>query len=302
MDAFAEFLQAKYALDQRSLNPAVWRRFLNELTGRTSLDLLDVGTGTGSMLRRILHNSDNGVMRLTGLDIETGLLDIAEKEITNLLQGKGFSVENGAGRLSAVNDEDRIEFQRVCTPLTDFRSALNCFDIITAHAFMDLVPLQQTLAGFYFRLKPGGLFYATINYDGETVLFPPYPDSEFEDALLQGYDASMEARRLNGSETGGAKCGRRLFGELLNAGFEIVCYGSSDWNITPCDGTYLDDDHIVLDRLLGWIHSEGRNNPVLDSEKLDRWLECRQQQKQKRMLGMIVHQIDVLARKRSISF
>ncbi len=299
MDAFAQFLQAKYALDQRSLNPVVWRRFLNELSGRTPLDLLDVGTGTGSMFRRILQHYDHGAMRLSGLDIESGLLDIAEKEIIDLLQAKGFAVENGAGRLCAVNDEDRIEFQRVCTPLTDFRSVPNCFDIITAHAFMDLVSLQQTLAGFYSRLKPGGLFYATINYDGETVLFPPYPDSEFEDALLQAYDASMEARRLNGSETGGAKCGRRLYEELLNAGFEIVSYGSSDWNITPCDGAYLDDDHIVLDRLLGWIYSEGRINPSIDLKKLDRWLECRRQQRQKRMLGIIVHQIDVLARKAS---
>ncbi len=297
MDAFAQFLQAKYALDQRSLNPVVWRHFLNELAGRNLLELLDVGAGTGAMLRRILQHYDHGAMHLTGLDIESGLLDIAETEIASLLQGKGFAVENAAGRLSAERDADRIEFQCVCTPLSEFRSAPNRYDVITAHAFMDLVPLRQILAGFHDGLKPGGLLYTTINYDGETVVFPPYPDCEFEDALLRGYDASMEARRLNGSETGGAKCGRRLYGELLSAGFEIVSYGCSDWNITPIDGVYLDDDSVVLEHLLGWISSEGRSNPTLDPEKLDRWLICRRRQLQMQMLGIIVHQIDVLARK-----
>ncbi|MGD7037215.1 class I SAM-dependent methyltransferase [Methylotuvimicrobium buryatense] len=298
MDAFAQFLQAKYALDQRSLNPAVWRHFLNELSGRNPLELLDVGTGTGAMLRRILQHSDRSAMRLTGLDIESGLLGIAETEIATVLRDKGFAVEKAAGLLSAERGADRIEFQCICTPLSEFQPASNRYDVITAHAFMDLVPLLQTLSCFHAGLKPGGLFYATINYDGETVVFPPYPDSEFEDALLQTYDASMEARRLNGSETGGAKCGRRLYGELLNAGFEIVSYGGSDWNITPEDGTYRDDDQAVLERLLGWIYSEGRRDSAIAREKLDRWLECRRQQRQERTLGIIVHQIDILARKR----
>jgi SAM-dependent methyltransferase len=299
LDAFAQFLQAKYALDQRSLNPVVWRFFLNELSGRNPLEWLDVGTGTGAMLRRILQYYDHGAMHLTGLDIEFDLLDIAETEIASLLQAKGFAVENAAGRLQAERGADCIVFQPVCTPLSEFQLPPNHYDVITAHAFMDLVPLRQTLAGFHDGLKPGGLFYSTINYDGETVVFPPYPDSEFEDALLQTYDASMEARRLNGSETGGAKCGRRLYGELLNVGFEIVSYSSSDWNITPCNGVYLDDDQVVLDRLLEWVCSEGRNDPSLEREKLDRWLECRRRQRQERTLGIIVHQIDILARKRA---
>lgn len=298
MDAFAEFLQAKYALDHRSLNPDVWRSFVNELSGIDSLEWLDVGTGTGAMLRRILQIKHNGTMRLTGLDMESGLLAIAENEIAAILESKGFAIEKRIGHLSAERGADHIDFKPVCMPLSEFRSAPNRYDVITAHAFMDLVPLRQTLAGFHDGLKPGGLFYTTINYDGETVLFPPYPDGEFEDVLLQTYDASMEMRRLNGSETGGAKCGRRLYGELLNAGFEIVRYGSSDWNITPCDGAYRDDDQVVLDRLLGWIASEGRNDPALDPEKLDRWLTCRRRQRQERTLGIIVHQIDILARKR----
>jgi len=238
-------------------------------------------------------------MRLTGLDMESGLLAIAENEIAAILECNGFAIEKLIGRLNAERGADHIDFQPVCMPLSGFRSAPNRYDVITAHAFMDLVPLRQTLAGFHDGLKPGGLFYTTINYDGETVLFPPYPDSEFEDALLQTYDASMEARRLNGSETGGAKCGRRLYGELLNAGFEIVSYGSSDWNITACDSAYLDDDHVVLDRLLGWISSEGRSNPELNPKKLDRWLACRRRQLKMQNLGIIVHQIDVLARKRA---
>lgn len=271
---------------------------MNELSGRDSLEWLDVGTGTGAMLRRILQIKHNGTMRLTGLDIEFGLLEIAENEIAAILESNGFAIEKLIGHLNAERGADYIDFQPVCMPLSEFRSAHNRYDVITAHAFMDLVPLRQTLAGFHGGLKPGGLFYTTINYDGETVVFPPYPDSEFEDALLQTYDASMEARRLNGSETGGAKCGRRLYGELLSAGFEIVIYGSSNWNITPCYGAYFDEDHIVLDRLLDWISSEGRSNPVLNPEKLDRWLACRRRQLQMQMLGIIVHQIDVLARKR----
>lgn len=298
MDAFAEFLEAKYALDQRSLNPWVWRRFLAELSGGGHpLDLLDVGTGTGSMLRRILQAVDGGVIRLTGLDLEAELLDIAETELAAILRARGFDIRHEAQHLIAGKGEDRMAFQRVCSSLTEFQCASSRFDAITAHAFMDLVPLQKILSDFYSWLQTGGLFYGTTHYDGETVLFPPYPDSDFEDVLLQAYDMSMEARRLNGAVTGGAKCGRRLYRQLLDAGFEIVCYGSSDWNITPCDGAYRDGDHVVLDRLLGWIHSEGRGNEAVDRIKLQQWLECRRQQLQDRTLGVIIHQLDILARK-----
>ncbi|PKM35094.1 MAG: hypothetical protein CVV06_18100 [Gammaproteobacteria bacterium HGW-Gammaproteobacteria-10] len=91
------------------------------------------------------------------------------------LESKGFAIEKLIGHLNAERDPDHIDFQPVCMPLSEFQPAPNRYDVITAHAFMDLVPLQQTLSDFCAWLEPGGLFYTTINSDGETVLFPPYP-------------------------------------------------------------------------------------------------------------------------------
>ncbi len=297
MAELTDFLQAKFALDQRSLNQDVWDHFIALTAEYEQINLLDTGTGTGSMLRRFIRTRHTGMLTLTGLDREPALLTTAEAEIAKLLQHTGFSLSDATPHLSARKQRHKIAFTPVCAALSDFVGGAGSYHVITAHAFMDLVPLAPCLALFKNWLKPGGLFYGTINYDSETVIFPPYHDSGFEDGILAEYDASMERRRAQGEATGGAKCGRRLYRALQQNGFHVIAYGSSDWNITPVDGSYRDDDHVVLRYLLHWIFGEAEKNRTVDASKLAAWRQCRQRQLSDGELGIIIHQLDILARK-----
>lgn len=297
MHPLTEFLQAKFPLDQRSLNPDVWNVFIEITADFNQLNLLDVGTGTGSMLRRLIQTPHSGILSLTGLDQEAELLNIADVEIADILSQNDFKLKRERQTLIASKQQDLVKFIPVCAPLSEFASTPESYHVITAHAFMDLVPLAHTLTHFMGWLKPGGLFYSTINYDKETVIFPPYQDTDLEERILMEYDNSMERRRISGLAAGGARCGRRLYQTIQHTGFAILAYGSSDWNIVPNNGNYRNDDHVILRYLLQWIFSEAEKNRSIDATNLNHWFQYRLQQLAERQLGIIIHQLDILAQK-----
>lgn len=275
---FADYLSAKYPLDERSLNRSVYELLIATLAERQAVRCLDVGTGTGAMLKRLLE-SVNVPLSLTGLDQQADLLAMAEQSIKPLLP------ENNVVELALIN-----------TTLADFSAKPASFDLITAHGFMDIVPLQTSVQRFAEWLAPGGLFYATLNYDGDTALFPIYHDEAFEKRLLARYDESMEQRRVDGLATGGSRSGRRLHAALLAEGFTLLAYGSSDWNITPVNGAYRDADGLCLHALLGFIRAEGEA-VQFNADALKQWHATRLAQIETAQLGLIIHQLDVLAAK-----
>lgn len=276
--AVADFLQAKFALDERSLNREVRAAFLDALRGLPQIHCLDVGTGTCATLRRLLNSRLTTPLSLTALDRDPGLLDIARQEAAGWLQNKQLTaIRFAAGELKDYRP-DRL------------------YNVITAHAFLDIAPLPEALRLFAAWLQRGGYLYASINYDGDTALLPVYDDAAFEARLLDHYNHAMERRRVDGQVTGGAYCGRRLHGLLPEYGFDILAYGSSDWNITPFLGEYRDGDAICLKALLEMIGGEGQSCGLFHQDQLDRWRENRLRLLQQRRLGLIIHQLDLLGR------
>lgn len=276
--AFADFLQAKFALDERSLNREVRGAFLDALRSLPRIQCLDVGAGTCATLRRLLNSALTTPLCLTALDRDPGLLDIARQEAAGWLRNKQLTT---------------IRF--AASELKDYRPD-RLYNVITAHAFLDIAPLPEALRLFAAWLQPGGYLYASINYDGDTALLPEYDDASFEARLLGHYNHTMERRRVDGQATGGAYCGRRLHGLLPEYDFDVLAYGSSDWNITPFLGEYRDGDAICLMALLEMIRGEGESSALFHQDQLDRWREDRLRLLQRRRLGLIIHQLDLLAR------
>ena len=65
---FAEYLEAKFALDERSLNREVRAAFVDALRGLPRIECLDVGAGTGATFRRLLQSGLTTPLSLTALD------------------------------------------------------------------------------------------------------------------------------------------------------------------------------------------------------------------------------------------
>ncbi|MBN2551555.1 MAG: hypothetical protein JXB06_02245 [Spirochaetales bacterium] len=312
---FATYLEAKFAIDSASLNPGLYRRFREHLERTPDARILDLGTGTGAMLRRIIDFDLRGRVRLVGVDREKKNLAAAKGRVRESLRKRGYRLRpiresSRARRINAEKQGCELVVDLLGGDLLDERTtaSLEAFHCITAHAFMDLMPLEPAVAVILSLLKAGGIFYPTLNYDGQTVLLPEYDQPGFERRVLRIYDRSMECRRLGGRKTGGALSGRRLYRALLDGGLAILGMGSSDWNVFPHGGVHGAREKIFLTAVLSMIAGEARQYRAaagpsggtgaksrLDPTLLEDWQARRLEDVEEGRLSLVVHQLDILA-------
>ncbi|MGH8475498.1 MAG: class I SAM-dependent methyltransferase [Methylococcales bacterium] len=294
---FRAWLDAKYPLDSRSLNRQVLDNLKQMLRAKTHLRCLDLGTGTGAMSKRLIDWGLEASLEIIGLDIDAELIDVATDNLRHYLNDLGFRTEGRHRTISAHRNHRKISvaFERASVLEANPDPDFGPFDLVTAHQFMDLMPLKPAVDKIRKLLAPDGIFYSTLNYEGETSLIPVYSDEQLERKLLENYDRSMEGRIIEGLPTGGAHSGRRLIGRLVSAEFAIHSYGTSDWNITPVNRSYCDQDAYCLKSLLELIQGEANAVSTFDPEKLKRWHSERSNATAAGLLGMIVHQLDILA-------
>jgi SAM-dependent methyltransferase len=290
---FADFLAAKYPLDERSLNPSVAVAWVRGLQHMPVLDCLDVGAGTGATVRRMLEWRTSRPWRLTLLECDHDLIENARTAALQRLTERGYRPAWHGERLESRDGRFVVRF--VAGQLESYRPQ-GRFDAIVAHAVMDLLPLGSALERFARWLRPEGYLYATVNYDGATELAPAYRDAMLESELAACYDASMEARKRGGESTGGAHCGERLQALLPRYGFDTVCAGRSDWHIRPIEGRYPDQDEACLAVLIGLIAKEANAADRFDAGAVARWRDDRMRRIETRQLELRVRNRDVLAR------
>lgn len=293
---FADYLDAKFALDERSLNEQVRSTLVAYLKGRLRLSCLDVGSGTGAMVRRLLRWSDAPELLVTVLDCDRDILETARRRISGELQQARFTVEDKGPALRAESIGRSVIIDFVACRVAEFSPPAFRYDLITAHGFMDLVAPVSTLQRFEQWLSLGGLFYSTLNYDSGTFLFPGFENGDFEAKLLKAYDESMERRQLDGEATGGSRTATRLINALAQREWRLLAYGTSDWNLTPIAGVYRDRDRFCIQALLDFLRREAELDNF-DRDELMRWFDARNRQLSECVLGLIVHQLDILAQR-----
>ncbi len=123
-----------------------------------------------------------------------------------------------------------------------------------ANAFLDLVDLTRTLPLLRQLLRPHGLAYLTINFDGATNLLPTL-DPGFDASIEAVYHRTMDERIVDGQQSGDSRTGRKLFTLLPAADFTVLLAGSSDWVVHPVDGAYRGDEasflHFIVQTIQG---------------------------------------------------
>ena len=297
--SYQDYLESKVRIDYRSINRRVFSSFSQLLLKKRDPFILDVGTGTGLMIRKLITLPLRGNVRIFGIEKDEKNCSTAFRMIEKEMRNRFDHV--------SVDDGDLLSFSagmalRVSVIHGDFftngrleESAQEGFDCVTANAFLDIVPVQSTLHRIRGFLRDGGVFYSSINYDGVTCFLPCFENASFEKALIDEYNRSMDRRLVDGKPTGGSRTGSILFTEALKSGFCIENFGSSDWQIFPVRGKYKNYEKTFLSSILCTVFSESLKNPLLNSSELERWYKARSAQVEQNTLVFITHQTDILA-------
>src|SRR6266571_1801275 len=166
---------------------------------------------------------------------------------------------------------------------------------LIAQALLDLVDVSTTLPALLPLLRPGGLLYCPITFDGGTV-FQPEIDPEFDVAIEACYHQTMDRRLVAGKPSGDSRTGRHLFTHLRAAGAEVLAAGSSDWVVFAGPNGYAADEAYFLHFIIHTMHTALAGHPHLDAERFAAWISQRHAQVEQGTLVYIAHQLDVLGR------
>jgi SAM-dependent methyltransferase len=271
--SFTRYLSAKKSVDDRALNSHVWQTLVAALPDGP-LRVLEIGSGIGTMAERLV---ERGV--LTG-----GTYTAVDAEPANTAAARArLQALPAAVQLELVTD-DAFSFATL-------EQGRRAWDALIAHAFLDLVDVTQALPRLLALLRPGGLCYFTINFDGATILEPAI-DPAFDAQIEALYHQTMDERITNGRPSGDSRTGRHMFGHLRRAGVDVLAAGSSDWVVFAAAGGYPEDEAYFLHFIIHTLHQALAGHPALDGRLFEAWIAQRHAQIEAGTLVYVAHQLD----------
>ena len=293
------YLEAKRTVDDRSIHPRVWERFLREaepraLHGRPlgALRVVELGAGSGTMVERL--RDWNAFSRLTVDGTRPLHYDAWEynPETAARLQQRienAPEIDSGAVFVGDITDAGRADSDG-----TDSDGPVP-YDVVIAHAVLDLFPpdkLPEILGRF---LRPGGILYGTIIFDGVTILESPVDsdvDPAVQAAILDAYHRTM---------SGGFA--RRHIPALIATGYTVLDTAASDWIVTPRPGSPGEDDVVLISTVLDMLEDsvgtliQREPDCGVTRRQLERWVNGRREEARSGTLLFTAHQFDLVARR-----
>lgn len=298
--SFMRYLAAKKSVDDRALNWQVWQRLVAALpraTPEQPLRILEVGAGVGSMVERLLAGDVLTHATYTCIDMAPTLMAEAHRRLPQWADEQGFQVhENRQGQLHVRRAGQHITVETEAIDVARFMArehGRRAWDLLIGQAFLDLIDMPTTLPALCSLVRPGGLVYFPITFDGDTV-FQPEGDTQFDRAIEACYHQTMDQRVRDGKPSGDSRAGRRLFAHLRTAGVDVLAAGSSDWVVFAGANGYPADEAYFLHDIINTIGTALTGHPRLDAERLRTWEAQRHAQIDQCALVYIAHQLDVL--------
>jgi hypothetical protein len=289
----SRYLLAKRTVDDRALNRGVFERLARELSGQRAPRVLEIGGGAGTMVSRGVEWGLFTAADYTLLDVDGECLGAARRWLGQWARQTGRRAAENDAQLRLSPEEITVRF--VEAELGAHLDRLPArVDLLVASAFLDLVDVPAFLPTLLSSLADGGLYWFTINFDGETIFLPEHPlDAE----LMRAYHQDMDRRVRFGRPAGDSKTGRRLFDHLARAGAEVLAAGSSDWVVFPRQGRYPDDESYFLHHIVDTIAGALSVTSEVEGGGLRDWIELRHQQIERGELTYVAHQLDFLGRR-----
>jgi hypothetical protein len=297
--SFQRYLAAKKSVDDRALNRQVQDTLLNRLQARLQqpLQVLEIGSGIGTMLERLLTWDLPGGLDYTGIDAQAENIATAWDRLPSKAASLGFKLAGQpAGPVELRRTDRHVQVRFLTSDLFDFAAAVagqRRWDLQIAHAFLDLMDIPTTLPRLFEMIHPDGLFYYTINFDGVTT-FEPEIDPELDDLVERLYHRSMDERITAERPSGDSQAGRHLFGYLHKAGASLLAAGASDWVVFPQAGVYPHDEAYFLHFIIHTLQAALNSRPELDQAQFERWIAKRHIQIERGELIYIAHQMDFI--------
>jgi SAM-dependent methyltransferase len=289
---YARYLAAKTTVDDRALNRHVLAG-LRRLVPAGAPRVLEVGAGLGTMAARLVDWGVIGAGEYILLDADRQLLDRSRRWLGDWASARGLRSDPLPDGLQVGDLRVRLVHAELGGYLEAAHGELA--DVLIANAVLDLVDVPAVLPGLLRLLVPGGVYWFTINYDGESIFVPGHPH---DDQVMQAYHRDMDERVRYGRPAGDSRTGRRLFRYLRDAGAPALAAGSSDWVVSAGpDGNYPDDEAYFVRCILNTIQNalRGREDRVEPADLAD-WLAARGRQLAAGELVYIAHQLDFTGR------
>jgi SAM-dependent methyltransferase len=289
---YARYLAAKTTVDDRALNREVLAE-LRRLLPAGAPRVLEVGAGLGTMVARLLDWGVIGAGEYILLDADRQLLDSSRRWLSDWAAAREERCELLPDGLQVGDLGVRLVHAELGSYLEAAHEELT--DVLIANAVLDLVDVRAVLPGLLRLLAPGGVYWFTINYDGESIFAPGHP---LDDQIMKTYHRDMDERIRYGRPAGESRTGRGLFHHLRDAGAPALAAGSSDWVVYPAaDGSYPADEAYFLRSILHTIRDALRNHKdQVEPADVADWLAARRRQLAAGELVYIAHQLDFAGR------
>jgi predicted O-methyltransferase YrrM len=300
--SFARYLSAKKSVDDRALNRSVWQTLgaaLPRATAEQPLHILEVGAGLGTTVERLYAGGMLTNALYTAIDLDPTLIAEARRRLPQWAAAQGLQVQQDCqAQLHMQRPGQDIMIATEAIDLFHFiarEQGQRTWDLLIAQALLDLVDVPTTLPALLSLLRPGGLLYCPITFDGGTV-FEPEIDPEFDAAIEACYHQTMDHRLVAGKPSGDSRTGRHLFAHLQAAGAEVLAAGSSDWVVFAGPNGYAADEAYFLHFIIHTVHTALSGHPDVDAGRFTAWIAQRHTQIEQGTLVYIAHQLDVLGR------
>jgi hypothetical protein len=296
------FLDAKKTIDDRSLNQNVWdtlARSVHQMPHDHILRVLDIGAGTGTMVRRFVERKIFSSFRRRNVEImcidpDYNTVDKGFADLHGWLSDNGITAATGGRKLTYVAEGLNLKLSMEVTDLEAFASRQEqkpAWDIVCATALFDLVDIPQAAKAIFSLARPGSFYYFPLIFDGLTE-FQPELDPDLDRTIITAYHRAMD-ERLPGAVTG-SRAGRLLFQALKDSGQDTMAVGSSDWVVFPGRKGYSYDEITFLSFILDTIENTLSTRPEIGTGELEDWLQTRRSQMESGDLVYIAHQLDFL--------
>jgi len=291
--SFPRYLLAKQTVDDRALNRHVYETLLSHVPSET-IDIIEVGAGIGTMAARLLRWGSVTRANYLVVDSMQENIDFARTWLPQWAGENRLRWERiEENHLRLFDDTRDLNLIFVCADVFGFiQASPPKADLLVAHAFLDLLPMPESLSKLFSLVKSDGLAWLTLNFDGVTSL-EPIINAALDAKIEQLYHQTMDERPTGGD----SQSGRHLFNYLKDAGAEILAAGSSDWVVYPENGKYPADEAYFLHFILQFFEQSLTGHPELDPKAFAGWLKERRAQIDRGELVYIAHQMDFLAQR-----